>query len=139
MGGGYGKRRQQGQRVKGRHRMAAPESFHRHVEDSQMVRHEEGIKLSTFERFGKALQMAEIEICIRVGAGIAPAARMNGGWPHEGAEEQLFRFSHGSLLGKGKSCRLNFHGIFLRRVYPPTQHVTKMAFQRIVAGQSVVT
>ena len=60
----------------------------RHVEHGQMIGHEEGIELGRLEPLREMLQMGEIEVGIRVGAGIAPRPGMDADRAHEGAETQ---------------------------------------------------
>ena len=54
-----------------------------------MVGHEESVEFRPLQRLGETLDMREVEIGVRKGAGIAPGAGVNGGRPHEGAEVQL--------------------------------------------------
>jgi hypothetical protein len=61
----------------------------RHVEDREVIRHEEGIEPAPLQSLGKSFQVAEIEVGVRVGAGIAPRAGMDADRPHERAEAQL--------------------------------------------------
>src|ERR1700751_3796322 len=74
--------------------MAALERVERHIEDGQMIRHEEGVEFAAFERLREAFEMREVEIGIRESAGIAPGAGMDGGRPHEGGEPELTRWRH---------------------------------------------
>lgn len=57
--------------------MAALKSFHGHVEDSKMVGHEEGIELGFFELLYEGDQMFEVEVGVRICAGISPCACMS--------------------------------------------------------------
>src|ERR1700746_2968468 len=74
--------------------MAALERVERHVEDGQMIGHEEGVEFAAFEGLREALEMREVEIGIGESAGIAPGAGMDGGRPHEGGEPELTRCRH---------------------------------------------
>ena len=64
-------------------------AFDRHVQHGQVVGHEEGVELAGLELLDEALQMAEVEIGVRPGAGIAPGAGVDADRAHEGAELQL--------------------------------------------------
>src|SRR6266478_1587016 len=83
--------------------MTALERVERHIEDGQVIRHEEGVEFAAFERLREAFEMREVEIGIRKSAGIAPGASMDGGRPHEGAEPELTRWRHRQPLRKGCS------------------------------------
>src|SRR5260221_14438578 len=74
--------------------MAALERVERHIEDGQMIGHEEGVEFAALERLREAFEMREVEIGIRESAGIAPGAGADGGRPHEGAEPELTRSRH---------------------------------------------
>src|SRR5262245_36502184 len=80
--------------------MATLERVERHIEDGQMIRHEEGVEFAAFERLREAFEMREVEIGIRESAGIAPGAGVDGGRPHEGAEPKLTRCRHRPPLRK---------------------------------------
>src|ERR1700736_410338 len=69
--------------------MAALERIDRHVQDGQMVGHEEGVEFSALQFLDQPLDMREIEIGVRPCAGIAPRAGMNADRPHERTEPQL--------------------------------------------------
>ncbi len=64
-----------------------------------MVGHEEGVEPAALERLGEALEMREIEIGVRKGAGIAPGAGVDAGRPHERAEMQLAALGHEFSIG----------------------------------------
>ena len=63
-----------------------------------MVGHEEGVELAALQRLGEALQVREVEVRVRIGAGIAPGAGMDADRAHEGAEAQLTRAAHAGPL-----------------------------------------
>jgi hypothetical protein len=54
-----------------------------------MVGHEERVELPGFELLNQALDVREIEIGVRSGAGITPRAGVNTDRPHERAELEL--------------------------------------------------
>ena len=54
-----------------------------------MVGHEERVEFSAFERLSETLQVLEVEVRVRIGAGIAPPPGMNSHGTHECAEAQL--------------------------------------------------
>ncbi len=54
-----------------------------------MIGHEEGVELGALQRLRETLDMREIEIGVRKGAGIAPGAGVDGRRPHERAEVEL--------------------------------------------------
>ena len=83
------KSRKQGERLERGHRRAPSQRLDRHVEHGEMVGHEERVELSAFERLGETLQMLKVEVRVRIGAWIAPPARMDSDRTHEGAEAQL--------------------------------------------------
>ncbi len=92
--GDGGKRRQQRERLEGRHRVAAPQRLDRHVEHSQMIGHEEGVELRRLQCLREAFEMCEIEIGVGIGSRIAPGACVKADGAHEGAEPQLPIFCH---------------------------------------------
>ena len=87
--GHAGKSGQQGQGLERGDRRASSQGLDRHVEHGEMVGHEERVELSALERPREALEMLKVEIRVRVGARIAPPARMDSHRAHEGAEAQL--------------------------------------------------
>ena len=68
-----------------------------------MVGHEERVELSALERLSEALQVLEVEVRIRVGAGIAPPACMDSHGAHESAEAQLAVGHWNLFISIGKS------------------------------------
>src|SRR5260370_8435280 len=74
--------------------MPALERVERHIEDGQVVGHEEGGEFGAVEGVGEAFEMREVEIGIRESAGIAPGAGMDSRRPHEGGEPELTRSRH---------------------------------------------
>src|SRR5262249_25694201 len=86
--------REQRERLERGYRVTALERIKRHIEDGQMIGHEEGVEFAAFKRLREAFEMREIEIGIRESAGITPGAGVDGGRPHEGAEPQLTRCRH---------------------------------------------
>ena len=82
-------RRQQRERLERGRRVAALERIHRHVEHGHMVGHEKGVELRPLQLLDRFLDVREIEIHVRPGAGIAPRAGMDRRRPHEGAEVEL--------------------------------------------------
>ena len=87
--GDAGQGREQRERLERRHGVTALERVERHIEDGQVIGHEEGVEFAAFERLREAFDVREGEIRIRESAGIAPSAGMDGGRPHEGSEPQL--------------------------------------------------
>ena len=87
--GDHRQRREQRERLKRRHRVAVLERIERHIEHGQMIGHEEGVELGALQRLREPLDMGEIEIGVRKGAGIAPGAGVDGRWPHERAQVEL--------------------------------------------------
>jgi hypothetical protein len=86
MVGDRGERRQQGQRLERSDRGAAFQGRHRHVEDGQMIGHEEGVEAALLQLLSKAYQMAKVEIGVRIGARITPPGGMDADRAHEGAQ-----------------------------------------------------
>ena len=84
-----GQRRQQRERLERRHRVAALERLQRHVQHRHVVGHEEGVELAVLELLREALQVGEVEVRVRIGAGIAPGAGMEARRPHEGGQLEL--------------------------------------------------
>ncbi len=75
--------------------MAALQRLGRHVQHGHVIGHEEGVEFRALQRLDEALQMREVEIGVRKGAGKAPRAAMDADRAHEGAEPEL------SLLHEG--------------------------------------
>ncbi len=69
--------------------MAALERIERHVEHSHVVGHEEGIELRPLQCLDAVLQVREVEIHVRPGAGIAPGAGVDARRPHERTKMEL--------------------------------------------------
>ena len=98
-------RRQQRERLERGRGVAALERIHRHVQHGHVVGHEEGVELGRFESLDRALDVREVEIHVRPGAGIAPGAGVDGGRPHEGVEVELAGSGHGqSPRASGGHC-----------------------------------
>ena len=70
-------------------------AFDRHVEHGQVVGHEERVEPAALQRLDEALDVREVEVGVRVRAGIAPGSGVDGGRPHEGAEMELTFGGHG--------------------------------------------
>ena len=87
-------RGQQGQRIERRHRGAALQRVHRHVQHGQVIGHEEGVELAALQGLGVLHQGLEVEVGVRRAAGIAPRGGVDADGAHEGAEAKL-------LLGHG--------------------------------------
>jgi hypothetical protein len=81
--------------------MAAAQRLRGHVQDGEMIGHEECVEFSGFELLRETRQMGEIEIGVRKGAGITPCARVETDGSHEGAEMQFAIICHWVSL----SCR----------------------------------
>jgi hypothetical protein len=84
-----GKRRQQRERLERRRRVAALQRIDGHVQDRQVIGHEERVEPAALQRLREALQVSKVEICIGEGARIAPRPGVDAGRPHEGAEFEL--------------------------------------------------
>ena len=89
-----GERREQGERLERSHRLAALEGLHGHIENGEMIRHEEGVELCGFKPLGERPQMQEVEIGVRIGTGIAPRTSVQANGAHESAEMHLLICSH---------------------------------------------
>ena len=100
--GRHRQRRQQRERLERGHRVAALQRLDRHVEHGQMVGHEEGVELAALQRLREALEVREVEIGVRIGAGIAPGAGVDADRAHEGAEPELTRRRHENLLCRSR-------------------------------------
>jgi hypothetical protein len=74
--------------------MASTQRFFRLIEHREVVRHEEGIELGAFEFLDEGFEMLEVEVRIWVCAWVAPCARVEGHWAHEGCEMELFLGCH---------------------------------------------
>ena len=92
--GDGGERRKQGEGLEGGHGVAALQGFDRHVENGEVIGHEEGVEFRLFQLLREALDVLEIEVGVRVGAGITPGTGMQADGAHEGAKLQLLLFSH---------------------------------------------
>ena len=92
--GEHRQRRQEGQRIERGHRGAALQRRHRHVEHGEMVGHEPGVEPPLFQLLREADQVLQVEVGVRVGAGIAPPAGMDADRAHKGAEAQLLCSRH---------------------------------------------
>jgi len=95
MFGDHGERRQQGKWLEGSHGMAALQRLDRHVEHGEVVRHEKRIEPAAFQSLDETLDMREVEVGIRIRAGIAPGCGMDRCRPHECAEAELTFGGHG--------------------------------------------
>ena len=80
---------QERERLERGDRRAALQRLNGHVEDSQMVGHEERVELRSLQGLGEPLQMLKVEVGVGIGAGIAPPSRMNADRAHESAKMQL--------------------------------------------------
>jgi hypothetical protein len=70
-------------------RVAALERIDRHVEQRQVIGHEERVELAALQRLRKALQIPEVEIGVGEGARIALGPGVDARRPHERAELEL--------------------------------------------------
>jgi hypothetical protein len=89
-----GDRRQQGRGVERSDRVAALERLDPHVEDGEVIGHEEGVELSALERLGGAHKMREVEIRVRKSARVASRDGVDRRRSHEGAELHLTLRGH---------------------------------------------
>lgn len=94
--GDGGERRQQGERLERGHGVAALERIDRHVQHGEVIGHEEGVELAGLELLDQRLDVAEVEIGVRPGPGIAPGAGMDADRAHERAKLEL-PLCHGAL------------------------------------------
>src|SRR3546814_566938 len=92
--GDGGQRRQQRERFERRGCGAALQRVHRHVQEGQMVRHEQRIEPALLQLAGEPLVVREAEVRVREGARIAPRAGMDTRRPQEGAEAELAWSGH---------------------------------------------
>jgi hypothetical protein len=60
-----------------------------HVQHGQMISHEEGVEFAGLELLDQLLDVGEIEVGVRPGAGVAPGAGVNRDRSHESAELEL--------------------------------------------------
>ncbi len=100
-------RGQQGQRIERRDRRATLQRRHRHVQDRQMIGHEEGVELSLLQLLRKPHQVLQVEIGVRICARIEPPGGMDSDGTHESAEFQLPCVAHEELsflLGAMAPC-----------------------------------
>ena len=84
--GDRSQRREEGERIKGGDRRTPFERRHRHIEHSQVIGHEKGVKAATLQGLHKTLVVRKIEVGIRKRPRIAPGRGMNADRPHERAE-----------------------------------------------------
>ena len=89
---------QQGHRVEAGHGVGAAQRLDGHVQQRQMVGHEEGIELARLQLLRQPRQAGEIEIRIRPSARVAPSPGVDGNGAHESAQMQLPPGSHTALL-----------------------------------------
>ncbi len=101
--GHHGERRKKRERLERGDRVAVLERVERHVQHGQMIGHEKRVEFGSLQRLREALEMAEIEVGVGKGAGIAPGAGVDGGRAHESAEMQLTLPAHASLE-VGRNC-----------------------------------
>jgi hypothetical protein len=97
MFGDHRKRGQQRERLERRYRVTALQRLDRHVEHGQVVSHEERVEPAALERLRKALDMREVEVRVRIGAGIAPGGGVDGRRAHERTETELPLAGHVAL------------------------------------------
>lgn len=69
--------------------MAAFEGFDGHVQDGEVIGHEEGVEFRGFEFLREVGYVGEVEVGVWVGAWVAPCSGMEGDWAHEGCEVEL--------------------------------------------------
>ncbi len=74
--------------------MAALEGGHRHVQEGEMVGHEERVELRFLQAPDGPAHLVEAEIGAGIGAGIPPRAGMDRGGAHEGTEVKLATDGH---------------------------------------------
>ena len=53
-----------------------------------MVGHEERVEAAALQRLGEADEVVDVEVGVRVGAGVAPTGGVDADRAHEGAEAQ---------------------------------------------------
>ena len=82
-------RRQQRERLERGHGVAALERIDRHVQHGEVIGHEEGVELAGLELLDQRLDVAEVEIGVRPGPGIAPGAGVDADRAHERAKLEL--------------------------------------------------
>ena len=93
--GDGGERGEQREGLEGGDGVAAFQRLHRHVEHREVIGHEERVEPRRLEPLREAFQMREVEVRVRPGAGIAPAAGVDADRPHEGGEMKLAMGGHG--------------------------------------------
>ena len=64
-----------------------------------MVGHEPGVEPALFQLLREADQVLQVEVGVRIGAGIAPPGGMDADRAHERAEPQLPRSTHSVAPG----------------------------------------
>jgi hypothetical protein len=78
--------------------MASFECIDRHVQNGHVIGHEKRVEFGALQFLDGFLDMREVEIHVRPGAGIAPRTGMNTGRPHESAEMKLAARWHREIL-----------------------------------------
>ena len=87
--GDHSQSREKRERIKGRRGRAAFEGVHRHVQQGQMIGHEERVEFGAFQGLGEPGDMAKIKIGIRVGAGVTPPCGVDTDRAHKRPQSQL--------------------------------------------------
>ena len=89
--GDHRQRREQRQRLERGGGATAAQRLDRQIQHREMVRHEERVEPRAFQRFNEPDKMAQVEIGVREGAGVAPPGGMNADGTHERAQVKLPR------------------------------------------------
>ena len=97
--------------------MAAPERGHGHVQNRQMIGHEEGIEPGFLEPLDQVLEPGEVEVGIGPGAWITPGTGVNADRPHESAELELANRTHDEDPVEKRQGRPHTSGTKARRTH----------------------
>ena len=68
-----------------------------HIQQGQMIGHEERIEASTLQCLSKTLEMSKVEVGVTISAGITPSAGMDADRTHEDAKFELASSCHEEL------------------------------------------
>lgn len=87
--GDRGERGEQGEGLERCYCVAALEGFEGHVEYGEVVGHEESVEFGGFQSLGEGGEVFEVEVCVGVGARVAPGSCVEGDGAHECCEVEL--------------------------------------------------
>src|ERR1700689_3735107 len=100
----------QRERVEGSNRCGPLQCVYRHIQDREVIGHEERVELRLLESLREALEVGEVEIRVRAAAGKTPPGSMDADRTHESSVSELPRGGHNVSIANmplaAPACRL---------------------------------